>query len=214
MERVRGGPGADPLPPFPREHIPFPTALGPVSPPPVPRLALLCALAALAGCSKAPQPPPPPPDPPAPKWVGVRPQGFPIELWVPESWHRDVQRIQPGPGFLVRGPEEEGFRPNVQVYWSDGPRDLEDAIADLKSKLRNPVRPQEIAAEGAGTVAGMPARYLVYDSLESRGEFRTMDWYFAGERGHGLLRFTTLRRLFLEHQALFDEIVRRVRFAP
>jgi len=174
----------------------------------------LVGLVGCVGCNRDPPPSPPPPAPLPLEWVGIRYGAFPLQLLVPKEWHESARPIDPGPGVLCLGPEEEGFRPNVMLYWSDKPRDLEDYFGDEKSKRKGTIHPQKIMGEGSGVVAGMQARYLLYDSYEPRGDFRTMDWYFVGPRGHGLLRFTTKTRLFLKHQPLFDEMTRRVRVAP
>ena len=166
-------------------------------------------LALLAACSKdAPQPPPASPEV---RWVRVEIARVPFSLFLPEPWTKEIRPQAHTLGILCLGPEEDGFKPTVQLFWWEKPRPLDEFFRAEKERRRASIHPVELVGEAPARVAGMAARRLVYDEAHPAGRFRTVDWYLSGAKGHGILRMTARREGFIRYGPLFDEFARRAR---
>lgn len=162
------------------------------------------------------EPPPAPPRPPAlvfqGDWGHVDFRGF--RLFLPRGWKH--ARSTPS-GEVFAGPEDDGFAPNVHLYTFRRSTTLDQWFRHQRLKYESPVSGATIRGEGRDTVAGMPARFLVYEYKTETRDGRlllttTKDWYFVGHGHAGILRGISTARTYLQpYKALFNEVKRRLR---
>jgi len=119
-----------------------------------------------------------------------------FDIWIPEAWSHKVAPT-PGTKYGVEffGPKVRGdFRIMILLFWGPTKRDLGGFYQLQRDKRSIPGRSTKILDEGSATVAGLPARYLVYESYDRqpktgrRMRFVTIDWYFVGRGKAGILR--------------------------
>jgi len=177
-------------------------------------VAAALVLGAVA-CSDDPAPPDPARPDPAPRpevdWHFTRVFGF--RLYLPEAWGTDY-RARGREEIHFSLPKDDGFRPQVQFHWK------RKRVASVKDYLRRKARGVEapgrkVVDDGATTVAGMPAHYVVYRQTarhEGRElQFLTVDFFFAGHEHVGMLRGVATLRAFLDvYRPLFFAVARRL----
>jgi hypothetical protein len=168
----------------------------------------------------------PPVDPVAPPvvaegdWGRVDIGGF--RLWLPRGWTFWKQLKD---AWIFRGPEVDGFRPNVHLYWTRKSTTLEDWFKLYRGKFDQADIGgySVIHDEGRDSVAGLPARWLEYeitDQFKKDGEpqtvqFMTRDWYFVDGDFAGILRCASGARSYVvTNKPLFLEIKRRLQRRP
>lgn len=179
---------------------------------------LALVLLALAACSKPPpaKKPPAKKTTPAVKWGTVRIYDFDVQL--PVTWSK--AKAFPG-SHMVFGPWDDGFQPNLQIYWDTAKyKNAEQVYDHFRKKMETPGGGRKIRGDGTDTVAGVPARYLVYTQTRVDREagqeimYTTIDWYFVRGDKRGILRCISTSRMFgLKYRPLYEEIKSRLRFA-
>ena len=110
-------------------------------------------------------------------------------------------------------PDGEGWRPNFSVYWAKKEESLTRLFSDGKAKyLQGPLAGDEIS-QGEGSVAGMPARYLVFERDEKRvGRLAWIVWFYVGPDGYGEVKAECRAKDFEKYRPLFEEMTRRIRY--
>jgi len=144
-----------------------------------------------------------------------------FDIYVPEAWSHKVTRT-PGSesGVEFFGPKVEGdFRIMILLFWGPTKRDLGSFFQLQRDKREIPGRSTKILDEGSGTVAGLPARYLVYEAYDrhpktgKRMRFVTIDWYFVGRGKAGILRGVATGPAFIGgYGDVFRAVAARLRF--
>jgi hypothetical protein len=141
-----------------------------------------------------------------------------FELSMPGSWFENPERAMEH-GILFRGPPDGIHPPTVQLYWGPVKVDLE-GFFEFERERRVPGI-QDILEEGEATIAGLPARYLVYEQRSKMPgsarevQFLTIDWYFVHDGHGGILRGLAPAQTFrLKYRPIFTEIAKRLRYRP
>jgi len=138
-------------------------------------------------------------------------------LSVPEPWSKTYRATHPD-YVHFSGPKDDEFMPQLQFKWSK--KEMKSAAWSEwnVTKFRN-APGYAVFDEGEATVAGMPARYLVYGLKQKTPgtddvvEYRTIDFYFAGHGHVGMLRGVSTARTFLDtYRRLFTQIAHRLRY--
>lgn len=130
---------------------------------------------------------------------------------VPRGWKEESLSVG---GVLFKGPPDPDFMPFFQVYWGTQGKEPDRWFEEHRWKYKGALRPVEILEETRMVVAGMSAMRFTIDMKEPTGDYRQIDWPFAGPRGHGLLRATCTARQLVRYRPLFEEIARRMRYDP
>lgn len=180
------------------------------------RVALLLLPVALLACGDDDAPDAPElPRPPAIKWVRTRLFDV-LDLAIPEPWSKDYRAFGPDQVHFS-APEDDDFRPQLQVLWKPSKLSLGTWAGRMTEKFKN--NPQvQLFSNGHETVAGLSARYLVYGQTGKHPgtgatmEFRTIDFYFAGYGHVGMLRGVSTARTFLAYRVLFTEVAHRLAY--
>ena len=141
-----------------------------------------------------------------------------LEFPIPKSWAQNPTEYESGYiGFSA--PDDDDFKPQLQVYWRPSSRSLEEWSSWQGDKAR--LDPEaKVLAEGKTYVAGAPAVYLIYqregrrDKTETSRPFTTIDFYFVRGGHDGMLRGVATGRTFRRYRPVFDEIARRLRYVP
>ena len=141
-----------------------------------------------------------------------------FELSLPKSWFKDPQPAMEH-GVEFRGPNDGVHPPKVQLYWGPWKGGLQEFF-DFERDRRVPGL-QDILEEGEAMVAGLPARYLVYEQEATMAgslrptSFLTIDWYFTRDGRGGILRgLATAKSFRLRYRPIFTEIAKRLRYRP
>jgi len=141
-----------------------------------------------------------------------------FELSMPRSWFEKPELAMQH-GMLFRGPSDDGHPPVVQLYW--GPWSGEPQGFFEHERARRVPGVQDILEEGEAVVAGLPARYLVYEHASGgkgatrEAEYLTIDWYFARDGRGGILRGLAPAQAFrFRYRPIFTEIARKLRYRP
>jgi hypothetical protein len=180
-------------------------------------VALVTLKYALSG--KDPEPPPEDDEPRVVaegEWGWVDVADF--RLWLPKGWAFWKQLTD---GWIFRGPEVDGFRPNVHLYWTRKSMGLDEWFKLYRGKFdqADVGGYSVIHDEGRDNVAGLPARWLEYeitDQFKKGGEsqtvkFVTRDWYFVDGDYNGILRCAAGARSYLfADKPVFLEIKKRL----
>ena len=91
---------------------------------------------------------------------------------------------------------------------------IERLFSDGKAKyLQGPFGGEEIE-QGEGAVAGMPARFLIFERYEKPvGErLAWMVWFYVGPDGFGEVKAECRASDFKKYRPLFEEMTRRIRY--
>jgi len=144
-----------------------------------------------------------------------------FDIYLPEAWSHKVARA-PGTKYGVEffGPEVKGgFRIMILFFWGPTKRDLGSFYRLQRDKREIPGLSTKILDEGSTTVAGLPARYLVYEAYDrhpdtgKRMRFVTIDWYFVGRSKAGILRGVATGPAFIGgYGDVFRAVAARLRF--
>lgn len=152
------------------------------------------------------------------EWVRTQPPGWDLVVYVPEAWAGRNQAEAGGAEWHFAGPGDPGKRPELIFGWKESRL---TAAQWWDTKIPTPEdrrRGLELIAQGAGEVAGLPARWCVVRSaakLEDGTRLDRMELSFwFGGRGHiGHVRGFAPAEDFLELRPLFEEAAARVRYA-
>ncbi len=140
-------------------------------------------------------------------------KGF--ELIVPRDWVKDDKPITSlaNEGVAVRGEMEDGFMPAIIFYpVLSRKRSLDEYTRDERSKLTDSGDPAEILADAPAVVGGMAAHRLVYTRTVRGGiQVRTIDFYFVGPKGIGMLRMLSSSTTFMKWRPVFEQVASALR---
>lgn len=140
-------------------------------------------------------------------------KGF--DLVVPRDWIKSDKPLTllGNDGVAVRGEMEDGFMPAIIFYpVMAKKRSFETFVRDERSKLTDSGDPAEILADSPATVGGMAAHRLVY-TRNVRGDIqvRTIDFYFVGPNGIGMLRMLSNATTFMKWRPVFEQVASALR---
>ena len=140
-------------------------------------------------------------------------KGF--QLIVPRDWVQSDKPITPlaNEGVAVRGAMEDGFMPAILFYpVLSRKRSLEEFTRDERTKLTASGDPAEILADAPAVVGGMAAHRLVYTRTVRGGiQVRTIDFYFVGPKGIGMLRMLSNSTTFMKWRPVFEQVAAALR---
>jgi len=146
-------------------------------------------------------------------FYGVELEDF--KLIVPADWIKDDESLTTlvKDGVAVRGEKEDGFHPAILFYpVLARKRSFEQFIGDERSKLTDSGDPAEILADGPAVVGGMAAHRLVYTRTVRGGiQVRTIDFYFVGPKGIGMLRMLSNSTTFMKWRPVFERVASALR---
>jgi hypothetical protein len=178
-------------------------------------LAVMCA-----ACSRDKPPDPPPREPEVRLPALAEKQLYDWRLSLPEEWWEGAMPYQ-NHGMLFYGPEDDGFKPCVQMWLRPWQKTAEQFFEVERGRRDVAGGSVTILEEGRAVVAGLPADYLVYLQKErdpktnEMRDFVTIDWYFVKDRVGWILRgLSTARTFQLKYRPLFTEVKRRLRYSP
>jgi hypothetical protein len=92
--------------------------------------------------------------------------------------------------------------------WKASDRDLETYARETFRRYDNPA--YKVVGKGNATIAGMPARYCVFET----GKMRAIEYCFAGHGYIGFVRGLSRIDEFGKWGPIFEEAARRVRYDP
>ncbi len=180
----------------------------------LPLLALL-----FAACDGKTPAAPAAPEPPREKWGSAVVGDFTVHL--PLSWGADAH-VLGGDGWQFFGPKEGVFKPSLMLYWRPWKHDPAEWASHMEAKF-GPGNPLvRVRGRGTATIAGLPARYLVYHQRDKDPtkpgdpiDFLTIDWYFAAPGRGGILRGVATEQTFVwKYRALFERMAGGLRYTP
>ena len=89
---------------------------------------------------------------------------------------------------------------------------FEQFVGDERSKLTDSGDPAEILADSPAVVGGMAAHRMVY-TRTVRGDIqvRTIDFYFVGPNGIGMLRMLSNATTFMKWRPVFERVASALR---
>jgi hypothetical protein len=182
------------------------------------RLALLLLFAACSGDSgETPPPPPAPPaaTPPGPPVIEAPapdvdlshtlPPGWDIEIHMPKAWKESARAVSEHE-YQFAGEGEPGSRPEMDFGWKASDQSLETFAEQQLGRYVSPA--YKLLGKGEATVAGMPAKYCVFETRKVRG----IEYCFAGHGYIGFLRGYAVIDEFAKWGPVFEEAARRTRY--
>jgi len=184
-----------------------------------PMIRALPLLLLLAACNGETPAAPAAPAPPPEKWGSASVGDFTVTL--PVSWGRDAH-VLGGDGWQFFGPKDGVFKPNLILYWRVWNRDPAEWAHHQEAKFGVGNPHAKIRDRGTATVAGLPARYIVYHQRDKDPskpgdpyDFLTIDWYFAVPGRGGILRGVATEQTFVwKYRAMFEQMARGLRYTP
>jgi hypothetical protein len=173
------------------------------------RWALLFLLA--AACNEEPKkhvrPPEPLPIAFRTDFATTQPPGWDIEIRIPKDWTRNYKMVNEHEVEFA-GAGTPGEMPEMDIGWKASDRDLETHARETFRRYENPA--YRILGRGNATIAGMPARYLVFET----GKMRKIEYCFAGHGYIGYIRGIATIDEFAKWGPVFEEAARRTRYNP